>query len=843
MSLLDEFSKQLSSATEQLNRLERMENEQQENSENAITTQQKQQSRSKQQRTPYGAGGYGRLHERKTLSSEAAKPTVANIDPIAAKHLQPHPIRYAKTTITDRLDSNYKTLSSIQDKASPTRIAVENDRNKKKFEYLNNKIKALDERVSSLVNTAPTPSANGMEAMEFEIKELKESMSKIHDLGQLRSEEDPDKGRYASPSLQMDHIYDVVYSRLRTQLHEIVHEAFKKHSDEQMKMIKEIVENATKPSQDELLQRIEALEEELMEARTELHTMRNGYNEDSTVDRRLLELRDMCNQIDKDYYNSSKQLHDKVRAIETSLMETKIDHEQAWAILESRLEKSVEKSSIAQTSANNMARVVDEKISDIQNSIAVVSRVASKASILQQSPSLASPVSPRHALSISTSPDRSPGSNHQQQPLLSTTHQEEIASLKASLQQVLEQIDDKLQSDSLQIENFKDSLNILDTRLTRTENAFIKNIGSNGNGHIKNVPSSMISAHVNREFESKFENLLSKKLNESWGAFGLNATIDEIRSDVLSLDNDLRGLKHDVDENTRNRSKIVEECVESCNSTTQDLYLELHRELQVVAKAILHLSGHASMGPDEQTQMDEIVHEIESTAGVDVDVTDITRSKLDKTTNMFSSTSPSSSSSSPRLQKESTLHLMNKTIKTAPSNAPMGNKFDSIKCSPRILIKASEDQHSIGSMMISNGSQSEAPGIAYRLQVTHPEVVLISQENIGFVSKGQSIMIQVVLRPLNELELALKSILMSNDMFVEVEVAFLTEEDFHEDSPNKFWNLFDLERQHITIKDHTDSSYKINVGIHIGTMETQDTNQISNGSSSSSNVRRVRISP
>ena len=145
--------------------------------------------------------------------------------------------------------------------------------------------------------------------------------------------------------------------------------------------------------------------------------------------------------------------------------------------------------------------------------------------------------------------------------------------------------------------------------------------------------------------------------------------------------------------------------------------------------------------------------------------------------------------------------------------------------------------------MISNGSQSEAPGIAYRLQLTHPEVVLISQENIGFVSKGQSIMIQVVLRPLNELELALKSILMSNDMFVEVEVAFLTEEDFHEDSPNKFWNLFDLERQHITIKDHTDSSYKINVGIHIGTMETQDTNQISNGSSSSSNVRRVRISP
>ena len=107
MSLLDEFSKQLSSATEQLNRLERMENEQQENSENATTTQQKQQSRSKQQRTPYGAGGYSRLHERKTssLSSEAAKPTVANIDPIAAKHLQPHPIRYAKTTITDRLDS------------------------------------------------------------------------------------------------------------------------------------------------------------------------------------------------------------------------------------------------------------------------------------------------------------------------------------------------------------------------------------------------------------------------------------------------------------------------------------------------------------------------------------------------------------------------------------------------------------------------------------------------------------------------------------------------------------------------------------------------------------------
>ena len=183
--MLNEFNKQLSSATEQLNRLERLEAQQEtetgskDRDIDIKTTQQ-------QQRTPYG--GYTRLHQRKSSysSSTSSSRTVAstpaaaaNIDPIAAKHLQPHPIRQAKTTITDRLDSNYKTLSSLQDKASPTRIAVESDRNKKKFEYLNNKIKALDERVSSLDTSANVASGvnggHGMEAMDLEIQELKAS--------------------------------------------------------------------------------------------------------------------------------------------------------------------------------------------------------------------------------------------------------------------------------------------------------------------------------------------------------------------------------------------------------------------------------------------------------------------------------------------------------------------------------------------------------------------------------------------------------------------------------------------------------------------------------------------
>ncbi len=232
MSLLNEFNKQLSSASEQLERLERLEAEQQQEDGKEIKKkQQQQQPQSIKQRTPHGVVGYSGLHLKKNpnFSSAAATP---NMDPIAAKHLQPNPIRYAKTTITDRLDSNYRALSSLQDQASPTRIAVENDRNRKKFEYLNNKIKALDERVSSMNNihsSNATPSISGIEAIDFEIQELKAKMKKVLE-NDLRSDQDSNKSKYASPSLQMDHVYDVVYSRLRTQLQDIVHEVFQTYN-------------------------------------------------------------------------------------------------------------------------------------------------------------------------------------------------------------------------------------------------------------------------------------------------------------------------------------------------------------------------------------------------------------------------------------------------------------------------------------------------------------------------------------------------------------------------------------------------------------------------------------
>ena len=157
-------------------------------------------------------------------------------------------------------------------------------------------------------------------------------------------------------------------------------------------------------------------------------------------------------------------------------------------------------------------------------------------------------------------------------------------------------------------------------------------------------------------------------------------------------------------------------------------------------------------------------------------------------------------------------------------------------------------------MMITNGNQSYAPGIAYRLEVTHPDIILITQERKGFVAKGQSIMIQVVLRPLYDLGFELKNIVMNNDVFVQVEVVFISDEDINENDPTKFWDLFDFQMENLTIQekdDHKDDeSYRISVGVHAeeafgGRVPGAGIGGIQDavGSASGSVTRRLRISP
>ena len=309
----------------------------------------------------------------------------------------------------------------------------------------------------------------------------------------------------------------------------------------------------------------------------------------------------------------NKELVSKLNNLEMSCMEAKIQHENSWSLIETLLNQLKEKLlEINQElgHANHQLLSQEERIHLLENHVM---------KIISQPVVKPTTESSYEGETINKAENNQAVINEMQ-------HQAKLLeSIKLSISEIFAfNTNQKIIYDSLQanvnnlsiesqmakesIHTIFSNINIikhedmvrLNERLSSSEKTLhLFGVSENNLGSLQKAPPNpLLDDYFLKEFEAKFDMLLSSKINESWGEHGLNTVIDDLKTDVILCNNELQNLKIEMNSIDRDRNRdregpsktLINDVMNHVDNLMTTRLKTTQDSLSILASAVLSLN-------------------------------------------------------------------------------------------------------------------------------------------------------------------------------------------------------------------------------------------------------------